>query len=580
MQQALLSLLLIFFSAPLLARLNVTIEIDGIDSAMEDNVRLYLSIEQQKNHPSMTEGRLRRLHKKSTQEISKALQPFGYYHPQIESKISHILGDDTTVRWRVSYNIDPGPPVLVDQFNFTLSDEMREDKNFQALIDELPIKQGSVFSHIEYERFKTSLAKTASEWGYFNARFVEHRVEIDLDTNKVAIFLHYEGSTRYVFGDVKLEQDVLRPALLQRYIPFEKGDPYSFHQLIDFQQALNDSYYFQTVEVSPGKPLHDSREIPVTVQLTPRKRHRFNFGLGYGTDTGARAKFGWEIPRVNKRGHRFDSEINVSHIGHSLIANYRVPVFNPRTDQLIYSAGVINETIDTRESTLRTLGITLKHTRNEWLEAISLNFQRENFVVAGDSGISTLLIPRINWSRTWGNDFIYAVDGLRFDLDLRGASEALVSDTDFAQLLGSIKFISSLDSKNRFITRGTLGSTWTNEFNKLPTSVRFFAGGAQSVRGYSYESLGPVDANGEVIGGKYLLEGSIEFEHSFKELWSVAVFYDAGNAVDNLNDDMAKGAGFGFRWKSPVGPVRIDFANALSVDSKPWRVHITVGPDL
>ena len=201
-------------------------------------------------------------------------------------------------------------------------------------------------------------------------------------------------------------------------------------------------------------------------------------------------------------------------------------------------------------------------------------------MIADESGDSTLLIPGINWSRTWGDDFIYAVDGLRFDLDLRGASKEIISDTDFAQLQGTIKFISSLNKNNRFITRGTLGSTWTDAFNELPTSVRFFAGGAQSVRGYRYRSLGPVDARGEVVGGKYLLSGSIEFEHSFTNVWGMAIFADAGNAIDHINDDLAKGAGFGFRWKSPVGPIRLDFASALSIDGEPWRIHITIGPDL
>ena len=110
--------------------------------------------------------------------------------------------------------------------------------------------------------------------------------------------------------------------------------------------------------------------------------------------------------------------------------------------------------------------------------------------------------------------------------------------------------------------------------------MRFFTGGAQSVRGYAYQSLGPVDANGEVTGGKYLVVGSIEFEHSFKNKWGVAAFYDVGNAINDISDDLKKGTGIGVRWKSPVGPVRIDLASAISLEGNPWRIHITIGPDL
>jgi translocation and assembly module TamA len=580
MQRMLLAILTSFFTTTLFAQISVNIEISGIEKSMEDNVRLFLSIEQQKKYQLLNEGLLRRLHKKAPQEIAKALQPFGYYRPVIESQIKKNPTEQDPNQWLASYTIDPGPPLLVAEFNFILSNDISNDPEFKKLVKNVPFHEGSTFSHIEYDEFKTSLARAASELGYFNARFSEHRVEINLDTYQVSIYLNYEGGARYFFGKVTLNQDILHADLLQRYIPFEKGEAYSLNQLIELQQALNDSYYFQTVEVSPGEPLHDSNEIPITVKLTPRKRHRFSFGLGYGTDTGARAKFGWEMPRFNKNGHRIETDANVSQIGYSVVTNYRVPIYNPRTDQLIYTAGIINETVEDTESTLRTIGVTLKHSRDEWRESISLNYQQEDFVVADDSGVSILLIPGINWSRTWGNNFIDALDGLRFDIDLRGASEEIVSDTSFSQLSSKLKFITSISKRNRIITRGTLGGTWTDAFQELPTSVRFFAGGAQSVRGYSYRSLGPVDEDGKVVGGKYLLVGSIEFEHNFTNKWGMAIFYDVGNAINNLNDELAIGAGFGFRWKSPVGPIRLDLASALSLDGNPWRIHVTIGPDL
>jgi translocation and assembly module TamA len=575
-QRLLLALLAIFFSTALFAQINVTVDITGLEKPLEDNVRLMLSIEQQKEHLLMTEGRLLRLHKRAPLEIKKALQPFGYYRPVIESGLTRVSPDE----WQVNYHIDPGPPLLVAEFNFTLSGEMHDDENFQALIGRPPLQKGDIFSHVIYEDFKSSLAKLASERGYFNAHFVEHRVEIDLDAYEARIQLNYEGGARYHFGEVSLDQDIIEDELLQRYIPFKRGDPYTINLLIDLQQALNDSDYFQSVEVSPGEPQPGSNEIPISVKLAPRKRHRFTLGLGFGTDTGARAKFGWEMPRVNTHGHRFDSNAQVSQIGYKVNANYRIPVLNPRTDQLIFSGGIVNETTDTSESTIRTVGTALKHSRGEWREIISLSYQQEDYIVAEDSGTSFLLIPGINWSRTWGNNFIYAVDGLRFDLDLSGASKEIISDTDFFQLQSNIKFISSFDQYNRIITRGTLGSTWTQEFEVLPTSVRFFAGGAQSVRGYAYQSLGPVDDSGQVTGGMYLLVGSIEAEHSFKNKWGVAAFYDVGNAINNINDDLYKGVGIGVRWKSPVGPVRIDLASAISLEGNPWRIHITIGPDL
>lgn len=576
MQRMLLTLLVCFCCSTSYAQIRVNVEISGIEVQLEENVRLFLSVQQQKDHALMSEGRLRRLHKKAVLEISSALQPFGYYRPEIKSALTQLADDE----WRASYSINPGPALRIALFDFTISEPMANDPEFQTLVQNFPLHEGDVFNHIEYENIKASLAKIASERGYFNARFIEHRVEIDLEKYEARIHLNYDGGPRHLFGEVLLKQDVLDADLLQRYIPFDTGSPYNLNQLIDLQQALNDSDYFQTVEVSPGLPQTDNLEIPVNVELTPRKRNRYTFGLGYGTDTGARTRFGWQVPRVNTRGHRFDTEASVSEIGYSLGAHYRVPVLNPRTDQLVYSAGVVNETTDTSESTVRTIGTSLNRSRNAWRESISLNYQQEDFVIANTEGDSVLLMPGINWSRIWGNDFINTFDGLRFDIGLRGASNKIVSDTNFSQLQGGIKAINSLNQNNRIITRGRLGSTWTDDFNQLPSSVRFFAGGAQSVRGYAYQSLGPVDANGKVIGGKHLMIGSVEFEHSFNGKWGAAWFYDAGNAIDDLDDKLARGTGFGLRWKSPVGPVRIDLASALSIDGNPWRLHIMIGPDL
>jgi translocation and assembly module TamA len=91
--------------------------------------------------------------------------------------------------------------------------------------------------------------------------------------------------------------------------------------------------------------------------------------------------------------------------------------------------------------------------------------------------------------------------------------------------------------------------------------------------------LGPENADGEAIGAENLLVGSADYEHDFNDRWGMALFYDIGNAVEDFSDDLESGAGFGLRWKSPIGPVRVDLASAIS-DDEDWRLHINIGPDL
>lgn len=574
--QALPALAMVLFSTTLFAQVTVGVEINGLDQKLEENVRLYLSIEQQKDHPLMNDGRLLRLHQNAVKEIKAALQPFGYYRPQIDSD----LQQDEDGLWRASYTIDPGPALRIAVFSFTISEAMGQDPDFQQLIQERGLKTGDAFTHINYEHFKSGLAKLAEELGYFRTEFIEHRVEIDLNDYVARVFLNIDGGPRYHFGEISLQQDVLEEEFLLRYMPFQKGDPYSLDKLVALQRALNDTRYFQTVEVSPGRASPDSTEIPVEVRLTPRKNNRYEAGVGYGTDTGARTKFGWERPRVNKKGHRFDSSIGWSEIGHNFEANYRVPILNPRTDQLVYTVTDSKEELDDYDSKLRTVGVSLNRKYDDWRETLALDYEREDFEIGDDDDDTTLVIPGASWSRTWGKNFIYVLDGLRFDFGFRGSGEDLGSDVGFVQGFSRIKFISSLNRDNRIIARGSIGSLSTDEFSQLPPSVRFFTGGSQSVRGYKYKSLGPEDDSGDVVGGRRLLVGSLEFDHALNDNWGVAVFYDAGNAMEEFSDDLEHGAGFGLRWKSPIGPVRIDLASALSKDGDPWRLHLNIGPDL
>jgi len=135
--------------------------------------------------------------------------------------------------------------------------------------------------------------------------------------------------------------------------------------------------------------------------------------------------------------------------------------------------------------------------------------------------------------------------------------------------------------------RTEIGSTQLDDFSDLPASVRFFAGGDTSVRGYAFESLGPTETvvvdgveKTEVVGGNNLLVNSIEYDYLFKDTkWAAAIFFDAGNAANDTEIDVKRGAGVGARWISPIGPIRIDVAKALDGDED-WRLHITMGPDL
>lgn len=568
----------LFYSATLLAAPVVTVKIEGVSGELLTNVEQWLSINQQREHPLLTEGRIRRLHGKADQEINSALQPYGYYRPHVEKSLK-LEGDE---QWSATYRIEPGEPLRIIALEWRIDGEAADDTAFKKLWHDFPLHQGDTLDQSRYEQSKRELLKLAGERGYFDADFTTARIAIDLEQYSAQITLHFNSGPRYRFGATQLNQEVLDDNFLHRFVPYGEGDPYNINQLLELQQGLMGSDYFSLVELQPQPPNRAEGSVPVVVNLEPRKRNRYLLALGYGTDTGPRGKLGWEVPRVNRAGHRFDTEYKASAIGNSISGRYRIPINDPRKEQLIISGGLSTTRLDTSASSIATLGVSLLQVDGPWQQTLSLNYHNESFTIADVERRTTLLMPGLSVSRLISSDSDYLLidQGLRISAEARGGAKGALSDINFFQGKVHLKGITSLSERQRLITRGTFGGTNANEFDRLPASLRFYAGGSQSVRGYRYQSLGPTDDQGRVIGGKYLLIGSAEYELRLNQDWSWALFIDGGNAMNDFKTAMKQGAGTGVRWQTPIGPLRFDLAWAISEPGTPWRIHINIGPDL
>jgi translocation and assembly module TamA len=161
-------------------------------------------------------------------------------------------------------------------------------------------------------------------------------------------------------------------------------------------------------------------------------------------------------------------------------------------------------------------------------------------------------------------------------VDVHGAHEAYVSDVSFLQGRTLLRGALPLGQRARLLLRAEFGASLVAEFDELPASQRFFAGGDQSVRGYSYQSLGPTDAEGKVIGGKFLTTYSVEAEYRIAGNWGAAVFADAGGADDDPAPALSRGVGAGLRYRAPIGTVQLDLAHPLDGDEHGVRPHIGI----
>lgn len=553
----------------------LSVEVEGIEGALRENVLQSLSIERYREAETINNARVRLLHRRAEEEISRALQPFGHYSPSIRGEL-----EESAQGWRAVYRIDAGPQVKIASVDVRILGAGSDEGRFREALSDVSLEAGTPLSHADYEQAKSRLQDTALEYGYFDARFTRQEIRVRVAAQEAAIILHFQTGPRYALGPVSFEQDTFDPDFLQRYVGFEPGTPYASRRLLSVQTALLDSNYFSNVTVSPRREAATNREIPIEVGLQTRPPNQYLVGAGYGTDTGARGRLGWVRRWVNRRGHRLNMDAEISELKDVFTVRYTVPLRDPRTERLTYTLAFDQEETDTSTSDIALLGASYVHNRGGWRETIRLNYREEQFTVGSQSGEATLLMPGIGWSRTRADDPVFTRSGHRISLDLTGATEQIVSETSFTQAVFSAKLVRGIGSRDRVLLRGETGYTIVDDFGALPPSIRFFAGGDRSVRAYDYRALGPTDENGDVIGGKYLLTGSIEYDRLIRDNLGVAIFYDAGNAMNDFSLPLEHGAGFGFRYRSPIGLIRVDFASALSRDGNPWRLHLVIGPDL
>jgi translocation and assembly module TamA len=596
-QQILLCFLLLFLIAgPAWSQTHLKVEVEGVEGEALKNIMAYLSIAHQKKESQLTEEQIRRLHGKAPNEIKTALEVYGYYRAQVQAELQKHRG-----RWLARYLIDLGPRMRVRQVDLKITGKGAEDSAFQELRREFPVKKDEPLNQAHYEQGKAALQQLAAERGYFQAKFTQQQLRVNLETYSATADLHFDTGPRYRFGPVEFitgksvqqcqptegarrsqpTESILWPQLLARYVPFKEGELYQASSLAELQTALVGSNYFAEVVAEPCPQEAVNLKVPILVYLQANKRHHYSIGVGFGTNTGPRINLGWQDRYVNRRGHRFSFSLRASEIYQNFDLNYAIPIRDPRTDQFNIAASYGR--LSTVTSTSRTGLLGFRQVTAQpggWQRTLFLDYRRDNFNVGGESGLSYLLIPGMTWFRTQADNLIYPHRGNRISLELQGAAQPLISTSSFAQLTLHGKMIRSVGERSRFLIRGDAGVTWASDFSKLPPSIRYFAGGDQSIRGYNFYAVGAKNSQGRIIGGKNLLVGSVEYDYRFLDKWAIAGFYDAGNSFNGLSLDVQQGAGVGIRWLSPVGPVHVDVAMALSRPGTHIRLHVYIGPDL
>jgi translocation and assembly module TamA len=528
---------------------------------------------------AVTEQRLRRLNREAPDQIRAALQPFGYYDPQISSSLEQRNGE-----WTARYAVQPGQPTVLTVVDVEVHGPGRDEPAVQAALRSSMLAVGDVLNHQRYGAVKQQLSQAAYDAGYLDAAYERAEMRVRPEAREAEIHLILETGPRYYFGDVQIEQDILDPNFVARYVPIEPGSPFDTDRLLALQQSLNDSGYFNNATVEVKRNDAVDRRIPIVVHTTPRPTQEYQLGFGYGTDTGARLSLGVDLRRLNRRGHRLRADLRLSSIEQTAAAEYRIPIRDVATDYLAFRSTL--GAVDVGDWNTRQLVLGASwHT--QWRGAqhgLYVTAQRERY--STDASIEThssdLFFAGVQLNRQQADDPIYPSKGYSWLADLRAGSDALGSDVSYSRFYLSANLVRPIGKRVRYLLRGEYGVIGMDgdDFASLPPSQRFYAGGESSVRGYAFQALSPAGDEGNSLGGRYLVTASAELDVLIVGDYGAAFFFDAGNAANDPWPNLKRGAGVGLRWRSPVGMIGIDLAHPLDDPETDFRVHLHIGGEL
>jgi translocation and assembly module TamA len=519
------------------------------------------------------------------EKAKQGAQVFGYYHLQAQftPPTDENLQDD----WLMM--VDLGEATTIRKLTIQVDGQGQNDEQIKKLLASLPLKVGQPIEHTAYESSKAKIQSLALSKGFFDFEYQETSIKVYESLHVADVTLHASIGTRYSFGDIKFGKDVRAKSLANKLVPFKSGDLYQANQLGLFNQLLKQTQYFRHVIVRPMVDEAENHQVPIQVILTHKPRDNFDVGIGASGDEGPRFTAKWRRPWVNSHGHSVGGEVFVSAPEQYASFDYRIPLEDPVENyasfQLGYQAQNNNDTQSDKLSISATRHWVLED--SDWHRSAFVRLEQEKFTQGFEPEQTIrLVMPGFTLSRLRTKGGLDVYWGDRQSITTEIASDSLLSDINLFRVTAQSKWLRSID-EHRFLMRFQAGGISTSSFEQVPSSLRYFAGGDQSVRGFGYEALSPYELemiDGEeqrrLTGGQYLAVASMEYSYPVANNWRAAVFVDAGNASNNIAEDLATGVGIGATWVSPVGPIRIYLARGNSETESTVRIHFSMGPAL
>lgn len=566
----------LFFSTLLHAKpVQYDVDIDApgtLKTLLEEN----LDLMRWRGNEQIDSMQLKRLYHGTQDEIQRLAETEGYYSPVIKTGM-HETDDGA---YRVSIHVDPGEPVKVAAVDIEFRGAITTQENslkpgIEQLKNSWQLPAGSVFRMADWEAAKIALLKQVTKVRYPRAELVDTEAVVNPETDEARLKVVINSGDPVKFGTVRIVglQRYGENVIMGRH-PVETGATYREDALLNWQSRIQDSGYFSSVEVSADLA-SDLEEVPVTVTVVENRKKHAAIGVGYSTDTGERISLAYDD--LHFLGHDFKLKSSV--VLQSRQRTAKADIFlPPESDGTRNSFGVMYDRSRIEGEDTRVAGTNFRRAWGtpRFEKYVSIEYLNEHTRIDGAKGQQSQALPI-----TFGvilrrlNNRIAPSKGYALEAQVGAAAEPVLTDKSYVRGYLKGAFFQPVGEKGDLVLRSELGAVFSDGKDGIPSTVLFRTGGDQTVRGYSYQSLG-VREGDAVVGGRYLAVASAEYQYYFIRNWGIAFFVDAGNAGDTVRElDPVVGYGIGGRWRSPAGPIGIDLAYGEKTGN--LRLHFSLG---
>ncbi|WP_369796401.1 autotransporter assembly complex family protein [Cupriavidus sp. amp6] len=541
----------------------------------------HLDLSRYKDRADLSQDQFNYMVETVGEQVRQFTSTEGYFDPATTTRVEGE-GDGRVVHVAV----DPGARTLIRNVDVQVTGPAatRSPEQVAEMKAKWGLPVGDPFRQADWDKAKEDALVTLQSHNYYGARLAASQARVEPDELRADLSAHYASGPSYLLGPLKVTGTRRYPEqIIYNVNPLNEGEPYRVERLLELQRAVQNQPYFSNVQVDLEPPPDADKApdgvvtAPVSVRVREYPVHRLNGGVGFTTDTGAQVEGRYSYYNLFNRAWTFDSQARIEQKRTYMFAEAAMPPSRGAYRNSVYSSYERTIDIENTDTTSLRAGLKRSRSREKIDVTTSLDFYYDKLVPEGQAAqISKALVPAFAWTRRDVDNPVFPRRGNVINTQIGVAARGFLSDATFLRLYGRIRQYIPVGTRDLVVARLELGADLTGDSSgQIPATLRFRAGGTDSIRGYTYQSIG-TPSGSSILPAKYLGTGSLEYQYWFKPDWGVAVFWDLGTAADNLRGvTIYNGVGVGVRWRTPVGPLQLDVG--YGIQEQQFRPHISLG---